>query len=324
VRAVQYPNWQTIQQRIASEQYTSNCEGNSMKHIYPSRELAHIWAHKTQSDARNSNNSMFFNGPTIFSYGAHFAIAKHVTNKRGEHAVLFNAGSYSKTTSKHQSYVRSAITHLTRFTVPSLDERFTRAADHTVNIRHYTDSIQRYLEKAARARKEFGRNWTLREATALAIELREYGKFFGIKVPKITIPEIADLDDLKKQLAAKAAKDAAKTRKKNAEAIQQWRNGERDYVTSPNTMLRIVGNEVQTSRGARLPVEHACKGLTLVQACVSSGREWVRNGHTLHLGHYSIDRIEANGTVHAGCHVVEYAEIERIAPKLRELCNKQS
>jgi hypothetical protein len=29
-----------------------------------------------------------------------------------------------------------------------------------------------------------------------------------------------------------------------------------------------------------------------------------------------VDRIEPDGTVHAGCHVVRWEEIERIAPQL--------
>jgi len=53
-----------------------------------------------------------------------------------------------------------------------------------------------------------------------------------------------------------------------------------------------------------------------------SGQEYVHNGHTIHLGHYVIDRIEPDGTVHAGCHVVKWDEIERIAPQL--VCSVQS
>lgn len=36
----------------------------------------------------------------------------------------------------------------------------------------------------------------------------------------------------------------------------------------------------------------------------------------MHLGVYALDRIEVNGTVHAGCHVVPWPEIERIAAEL--------
>jgi len=85
------------------------------------------------------------------------------------------------------------------------------------------------------------------------------------------------------------------------------------------TALRVKDGEVETTRGARVPVDHAARALKIVRACVSTGREYVRNGHTEHVGNYSIDRIEANGTLHAGCHVIRYEEIERIAPQLEAL-----
>lgn len=46
------------------------------------------------------------------------------------------------------------------------------------------------------------------------------------------------------------------------------------------------------------------------------GKNWRTNGHTLHLGHYKIDRIMPDGTVYAGCHIVKWAEIERIAGQI--------
>jgi glycerol-3-phosphate O-acyltransferase len=81
-------------------------------------------------------------------------------------------------------------------------------------------------------------------------------------------------------------------------------------------MLRIDGDEVVTSRGARFPVSHAKRALALVRNVRESGQAYVRNGHTIHLGPYAVDRIEADGTVKAGCHVVSWEEIERIASAL--------
>ena len=81
-------------------------------------------------------------------------------------------------------------------------------------------------------------------------------------------------------------------------------------------MLRIDGDEVLTSRGARFPISHAKRALAFVRKVRESGQPYVRNGHTIHLGPYAIDRIEPDGTVKAGCHVVSWQEIERIAPVL--------
>lgn len=46
-------------------------------------QVAHLWANQLQESARNSGN-YYFNGDAIYSYGSHFMIAKHHTNKQGK------------------------------------------------------------------------------------------------------------------------------------------------------------------------------------------------------------------------------------------------
>jgi hypothetical protein len=107
-------------------------------------------------------------------------------------------------------------------------------------------------------------------------------------------------------------------RKELAGQIERFRAGDPDvsYICGISPMLRVVGDEVQTSLGARFPVSHALHALGLIRKIRECGREYVRDSHTIHLGHYAIDRIEPDGTVHAGCHVVKWDEIERIASQL--------
>ena len=80
-----------------------------MRHVYLNHEIPHLWAHQSQDEARNSTGSFYFEGPTIYSYGSHFPIARHVTNERGERAVLFTTAHHSVTTSGHCSAVAGAI-----------------------------------------------------------------------------------------------------------------------------------------------------------------------------------------------------------------------
>ena len=49
------------------------------RHVFPNREIPHLWAHKTQDEARNGTGSFYFTAATIYSYGSHFPIATHVT-----------------------------------------------------------------------------------------------------------------------------------------------------------------------------------------------------------------------------------------------------
>jgi hypothetical protein len=77
-------------------------------------------------------------------------------------------------------------------------------------------------------------------------------------------------------------------------------------------MLRVKGDEVQTSMGAVFPVSHALKALPIVLRVMESGQTWERNGKTIHLGHYQIDKIQ-DGKLYAGCHVIDREEIEHFA-----------
>ena len=81
-------------------------------------------------------------------------------------------------------------------------------------------------------------------------------------------------------------------------------------------VLRVEGTEVVTSMGARFPISHARRGLALVRMVRARGVEWVRNGHTLHLGHYAVDSVDVEGNVRAGCHRVLWVDIERIAEEI--------
>lgn len=77
--------------------------------------------------------------------------------------------------------------------------------------------------------------------------------------------------------------------------------------------LRVKGDTVETSRGARVPLSHVQRALPVVMALIRNGRTYQRNGHTIHLGHYAIDSIDEQGNLRAGCHLFNKAEIERFA-----------
>ena len=307
-----------------------------MKTVYPSYEVPHLWANQTQEHARGGN--IFFRGPVIFSYGEHFPMARFVT-RNGKRAVLFNEARYSVTTSSHQSATWSAIPHgVPVFEVKDLGGHYENPTiDHKVNLACYRSRITLHVENAARARTHG--QWELEQARELAKEANAYAEFYGLKARFDDLLPAGDaLGALRKKLVQRAAKEALRTKKANAERaareaeqerilalalaekITLWRAGSPDVdswqLNGAPTMLRIIGEEVQTSRGARFPLDHAKRGLSIVRAVMSSGREYVRNGHTVHLGVYALDRIEVNGTVHAGCHVVPWSEIERIAPEL--------
>lgn len=68
-------------------------------------EVAHLWAHQLQPEARYSGSNFYFVGDTIYSYGYHFPLGKVVYNRQGDRAYILNPDKYSATTAKHQGDV---------------------------------------------------------------------------------------------------------------------------------------------------------------------------------------------------------------------------
>ncbi len=79
------------------------------------------------------------------------------------------------------------------------------------------------------------------------------------------------------------------------------------------TLLRRQGDELQTSRGARCPWPHAVAAFEIAQRCRATQETFTPNGHTIRVGHFSVDRIEPCGDLHAGCHHLDFAEMLRLA-----------
>jgi len=303
------------------------------KHVFDTGEIPHLWAHRSQDEARNRQGNLYFSGDTIYSYGSHFPIARHVVSETGERAVLFTTATRSVTTSGHCSAVRSAIpSGVPVFHVPTVCHgRYSgselTADDHAGNLTDYVERIEKHVIKSARAKSSHTKEWSHECAVCLRQEAFAYCAFFGLPVPNIT--EVPKLDSdaltaIRKREAKRAAEKAEQTKRERAEAIvrqreliTKWRAGlYSGCLYDVPTMLRIDGDEVVTSRGARFPVSHAKRALAFIRKVREFGQAYVRNGHTIHLGPYAIDRIESDGTVKAGCHVVSWEEIERIASVL--------
>ena len=87
-----------------------------IRYVHPVDMIAHLWANRSQDSARNAGGNFYFQGDTVFSYGSHFPIARHVETRRGS-AVLFTTRDYSVTTSGHKWTVLGACKHLTVFHV---------------------------------------------------------------------------------------------------------------------------------------------------------------------------------------------------------------
>jgi len=360
------------------------------KHVFDTGEIPHLWAHKVQENARNAQGNLYFDGDTIFSYGGHFPIARHVldnpTKRHPKPAILFTTRSWSVTTSGHVSAVRSAIAR----DVPVFNV-YNPALSPRESLVCYVSAVEGNAKSASERKMETTRNEDVQRALSLIAECKAFCKFFGLKIPTFAkLPKI-DAGKLAKQTKAIKDREDARNAKrkaewearqarakaeadtwnaagicqhtpkhdahkygdvwacqkqreedewtaKSADIIAAWRAGDTNAILrnaySLPVMLRIrtfgadesVAGEVgrvETSRGAQVPISHALRGLRFVRAVVARGEAFQTNGHTLHLGHYKIDRIDVDGTLTAGCHVIPLTEIERIAPELERIAGKE-
>ena len=83
--------------------------------------------------------------------------------------------------------------------------------------------------------------------------------------------------------------------------------------------LRVQDDEVQTSHGANIPLDHAVKIWPLLNRAHKAGKPIVADPErTIHLGHYKFNSFE-DDTLHVGCHHIPYSEIERMAQQLNLL-----
>lgn len=323
-----------------------------VKHVYDTSEIPHLWVHQweTLGNARNKQQNLYFEGPTIFSYGGHFPIARFVENKRHKRAVLFTTRTHGNTTAQHIHQTRWALQRASASVVddgpqyPIFEVHLSRW-DASGSVSLSKDDLSRfrreYVSRIAQADKDVdaARGRAIRllgERNGLATEARQFCKFFGLRPLAVMRDRIEGEEwvatRLRWQASAQQAGQnarAANSRRRvvrwsntyggfdtTPEAREKWLNGENIRIWSDPTLLRVKGGEVQTSRGATFPIKHARLGLAAVRRIMASGVEYVRNGHTIHLGNYAIDKITVDGTVYAGCHVVPWSSIERILPQL--------
>ncbi len=92
-------------------------------------------------------------------------------------------------------------------------------------------------------------------------------------------------------------------------------NPRRPYFDAPSggAALRINGDTLETSHGAEVPLSHAIKVFRFVKLLREKGESWRRNGRTVRVGHFQVDRVDSTGDFVAGCHFISWPEVERVA-----------
>jgi hypothetical protein len=276
--------------------------------------VAHLWANRAQSDARNGRGNLYFHNETIYSYGSHFPIARWVNFKGKPSVVFLTVSRYSNTTTGHISIVCAAIPPgFDVFEVPEV-----QGLNHKANLKSYRERIDKLALRASRAR--ISAKWYADKCRELCAEANKYAKLFKLKA-RFKVPNNKALGEICRKARNADRRYAAKLKRAKAARLaelapqaEQWNRGERDSMSFewPDVMLRVRGSRLQTSKGAAVDLESAKRLLPLIRA----GKVWKRNGEQIAVGDFQLDSIDEAGNVEIGCHLVKRAEIDRIAAQL--------
>ena len=228
-----------------------------MKQVFSTSDVAHKWANQLQSSGRNAGRNFYFESETIYSYGSHFSIARHVKNASGENAVLFTERTYSNTTSKHIHLTRQAVRHL------NVIYCYNPHQTNTDNFNAWIRQCESVAAKLANARKP---ELYLNQLGQISDAVHKYAYFFGIAVPaKLRLLlEIKDKGQFAQYQEQKVQieKDAEAKRQKelkisHKKAMDKWLKGEssRLYVHDGYDYLRISANRIETTQAVQIPLE---------------------------------------------------------------------
>jgi hypothetical protein len=323
-----------------------------------------------QDNARNQTANIYFrtsaNGTRVlYSYRDSYPVASLFTHKKQTVVLLRSGKPYSVTTAKHFNMARNASRHIeTRFTVPEVctysgSKPEPDGGAHLSNLADYVERINEQVEAFGKARGSYRIEQTLQTATDLDTEARAYAKVFSLKLPKLPKLPVLDVEKLRTIKQRESAADAKRNAVKNAERaerdriwalnnvqrIAEWRQGryiDRYYIqTGEYALLRVKLDEktglhnVETSQGVSVPVAGragAARLLAFLQSCKDAGRTYKANGHTEHIGNFTVSSFGPETrpagspqsplendpwVLVAGCHRILWSEVESIADAVR-------
>ena len=301
-----------------------------LKKVFTNKDqVLHLWANQSQEDARCPN--VFFNGESCYSYGRHYELGRLV-EFNGQTVALINSYRYSHTTAKHINSAWVACSHLIRVESDDFSDirgSFVQWQDRLLdNIFDYFKSRSKTWYDSfddqlcfIRDLNEFNQSCELLGFKDLKLEPDAEFKALWLE-HKTFIQARLDFLNTPEQLLIKQAqreKRLAKKREKYQQEIDLWLTNEKSSLTYDarkvlsTHLIRVKDNEVQTSGGASVPLDHALRLLNLVEkGSIKSGER---------VGHFSVNKLDGIGNIVIGCHTIniEHAKTVLLAYKKPQL-----
>lgn len=292
--------------------------------------ICHEWAHQSGRNNQARGYAMFYEGDTIYSHGYHFPIARLYTARYEDNAtpqdvVLFTHRGYSSSTSKHICYVNRALPS-DRTIIKVHNPREIGAEAIVRDYDHSVTMAKEAADKAARARTRG--EWRLVEAERWIRNANLINQVFALGRGIVTFETLGHaIDGITERIRVGAERErlAREIRQRDRAEKQthdrmSWQHGENIgfYGTDENgrAYLRVKGENLETSQGVSVPLTQAIEVFKRMRAVRERGEAISFSGLRFAIGDYRVDSIDADGTLHAGCHVIGLDEGERIAREI--------
>lgn len=310
-----------------------------------SSQLTHRWAQQTKPHGKSGN--VRFNGASLYYYQAEIARFFDARTKDDRRVVVISQNTYSHLTTQQQQRAWHATSHYyqigyNHFTgeLPKSWER----ARHIILADKLSDLVEALAELNGKTRNVIDRidrigtraNWLI---TFLGnfFKRKEYPKDAPISharlvelsqgrnrcqnvIARYYCSNIVDKIGREQARTAKLsefrARQIAEAVDRERQRVEIWRNGgPSDYFYHLPVMLRVreTANEIETSKGARVPIAAALLLYRVIQ-------EAPRQVSGFKIGDFTArDIIGTNGdrVLRIGCHDIPMSEVERVYRELQ-------
>jgi hypothetical protein len=269
-----------------------------MKHYKNISDVAHAWANKMSSDGKSSN--LYFDGDKIYSYGAHYVLAKFI-EVDGSTCVWINDKGYSSSTSNHIRIVRMASSNYRQFYWSETDQYKVRM------------TLEKLLKQISTAKSN--KYSYVFDGLNLFEAYMKYPNDHSDKIHSDIVELHAqflafDIEAIRIECETKAAKAAEKSLNASLNKFRTYEMSHLINTTRDHTLsyLRISqdGKFVETSQRVRIPIEEA---KTIYLALTDKSYEVTK------IGGFTVNEISDN-FLKVGCHTIEMSEVHAIGKQL--------
>lgn len=297
-----------------------------MKKVFNSSvEVCHLFAQRTQDEARTRTKNLFFeNRNKIYSYGHHYLLAEFINDE----TIIINNSGYSNTTSKHISEITQATRQYEQhffkdICLQNVYNRIINASEKLINARKkevYSLEIINAYETFISFVKEFKKyvnyssyyygqsNYNLTSEN----ELKNSDKFKEIQSIYLQIFK-------NKESFIEAGKERLKREKERAKQklqkdLEKFFNYEINYINSRDIkedFIRISQDktQIETTQQIRIDINEAKDLYRLIK----EGKDV--KGYKI--GYYTV--ISLNGVLKVGCHNINRNNLTEIGEQIINL-----